>query len=79
MTPEMVAPLVVFLATDEAANINGCTFRVIGGEIGIYSEPMIRSSVYKDGTWTLDELISIIPKSLAKGLVNPALPEPARG
>ena len=73
--PEMVAALVVFLATDEAANINGCTFWAGGGDIGIFRDREVRSSIYKDGTWTLDELTDIMPRSLAKGLVNPAPPE----
>ena len=71
----MVAALVVFLATDEAASINGCTFWAGGGDIGIFSRREVRSSIYKDGTWTLEELADIMPKSLAKGLVNPAPPE----
>ncbi len=76
MTPEMIAPLVVYLATDEAANINGYTFWVGGGRIGIYSEPEVRSSIIKDGIWTVSELIDIMPRTLARGLVNPASPQP---
>jgi NAD(P)-dependent dehydrogenase (short-subunit alcohol dehydrogenase family) len=76
MTPEMIAPLVVYLATDEAANINGYTFWVGGGRIGIYSEPEVRSSIIKDGIWTVSELIDIMPRTLTRGLVNPASPQP---
>lgn len=76
MTPEMIAPLVVYLATDEAANINGYTFWVGGGRIGIYSEPEVRSSIIKEGIWTVSELIDIMPRTLARGLVNPASPQP---
>jgi len=76
MTPEMIAPLVVYLVTDEAANINGYTFWVGGGRIGIYSEPEVRSSIIKDGIWTVSELIDIMPRTLARGVVNPASPQP---
>lgn len=79
LKPEMVAPMVVFLATDEAAYINGRTFLVGGGDIGIFREREVRSSIHKDGTWTVDELLNIIPKSLAKGLVNQAPPQPPQG
>ena len=79
MKPEMVAPMVVFLATDEAGDINGCTFSVTGGDVGIFREREVRSSIHKDGTWTLDELINIIPRSLARGLVNPVAPQPPKG
>jgi len=74
-TPEMIAPLVVYLCTDEAANINGCNFFVGGGQIGIFSEPEVTASIQKDGVWTLDELIDIMPKKVSGGLVNPAPPQ----
>lgn len=73
--PECISPFVVFLCTDEAANINGCTFAVIGGEIDLYSEPAYTRSIYKKGMWTIDELCELVPKSLAAGLVNPAPPK----
>jgi 3-oxoacyl-[acyl-carrier protein] reductase len=67
MAPEHIAPLVVYLATDAAANINGKTFFVGGGEIGLYSEPAIVSSIFKDGFWSVKELVDLMPKSLTKG------------
>ena len=76
--PEMVSPLILYLATDEAADINGCNFWVAGAEIGIFRDREVRSSIYKDGTWTLDELVNIIPRSIAKGLVNPSPPLPPK-
>ena len=74
-TPEMIAPLVVYLCLDEAANINGCTFEIHGGHIGLYSEPAIIAEVEKDGMWTLDELIEIMPGKITGGVVNPAPPQ----
>jgi 3-oxoacyl-[acyl-carrier protein] reductase len=73
--PEHIAPLVAYLATDQAAGINGRTFFVGGGEIGLYSEPTTVSSVFKSGVWTIGELIDIVPRSLAKGLQNPLAPK----
>ena len=75
MTPEAISPMVVYLCTDEAASINGCTFDLQGGNIGLYSEPTVIKSIHKDGIWTLDELSSLIPKTLAAGLVNPSPPK----
>ena len=72
--PEDVAPIVVFLATDAAASINGCIFDSFGGEIALYNHPAPVKSIYKEGRWTLDELLKIIPTTLAAGLVNPAPP-----
>jgi NAD(P)-dependent dehydrogenase (short-subunit alcohol dehydrogenase family) len=73
--PEDIAPLVVYLASDEAANINGCVFLVRRGEIALYPEPAPVKTIFKEGSWTLEELIRIFPRSLAEGLVNPAPPE----
>jgi len=76
--PEDIAPFVVYLATDEAANINGCTFLVTGDQIALYSEPVAMKTIYKAGVWTLDELSAVVPSTLAAGLVNPAPPEPPK-
>lgn len=77
--PEFVQPIVVYLATDEAANINGRVFRCGGGVVALFSEPEELKGLYKDhnkdGPWTLDELVKLIPKTLAVDLVNPAPPE----
>ena len=74
--PEDVAPLVVYLASEQAASINGCVLRVVGGEVGIYPEPQPIKSIFKEGRWTVEELIRIMPKTIEVGLVNPAPPKP---
>jgi NAD(P)-dependent dehydrogenase (short-subunit alcohol dehydrogenase family) len=74
LMPEDVSPFVVYLATDEAANINGCVFSVQGGEIGIYPEPVLTRTIHKEGRWSVEELMDIMPRTIAKGLVNPAPP-----
>jgi NAD(P)-dependent dehydrogenase (short-subunit alcohol dehydrogenase family) len=78
LDPQAVAPFVVYLASDEAAEINGCTFLVGGGQVSLYSEPAPLKTIYKDGTWTLDELSAIVPTTLAAGLVNPSPPQPPK-
>ncbi|RLC93473.1 MAG: 3-hydroxyacyl-CoA dehydrogenase [Chloroflexi bacterium] len=75
--PDDVVPFVVYLATDEAANINGCTFLITGDQVALYSEPVPVKTIYKRGVWTLDELCAAVPGTLAAGLVNPAPPQPA--
>ena len=74
MAPEAVSPMVVFLCTDEAANINGRNFLVTGGEVSLYSEPENWRSIFKEGTWTVDELCKLAPMTLAAGLINPSPP-----
>ena len=61
-SPDDVAPLMNYLASDEAANITGRVFNVGGPIINLYSEPeMERTLVKYGGSWTLDELRQQIP------------------
>ena len=76
ISPDHVAPLAAYLATDAAAGINGKTFFVSGGEIGLYSEPAISSSIFKEGVWTIQELVDLMPKSLARGMWPPTPAQP---
>jgi NAD(P)-dependent dehydrogenase (short-subunit alcohol dehydrogenase family) len=75
--PEDVAPLVCYLATEQAANVNGRILFASGGNIRLYSNPEPIRSIYKIGRWTLDELMTLMPTSVTQGLVNPAPPQPA--
>ena len=77
--PEYVSPMVVYLASDQAGNINGQVVRAMGGIISIYNEPLEMKTIYKrEGMWTLQELEELIPKSIAEGLVNPAPAQPPK-
>jgi len=74
--PETVTPLIVYLCTEEAADINGQVFDVTGGDIAIYSEPVKKKSIVKkEGLWTVEELIEQVPKVLLEGYKNPAPPQ----
>ncbi len=74
--PEDNVPLVLYLLSDEAANVNGCAFTCNSGEICLVSHTI--KTIYKSGPWTLDELIREMPRTLTAGLVNPAPPQPAK-
>jgi 3-oxoacyl-[acyl-carrier protein] reductase len=66
--PDDIAPFIVFLCTDAAANISGRTFNTAGGEISLYSEPIKERTIYKKGRWTVEELIAVVPGTLGKDL-----------
>src|SRR2546423_2550708 len=74
--PEYVAPMTVFLACDEAWNINGKIFYVAGGRISLAHEETAMRQIMKNGMWTVDELRELVPSQLMYGLVNPAPPPP---
>jgi len=69
---EDIAPIVVYLASDLAANINGQIFFASGGRISLYGAPTQTKTIYKKGRWSFEDLASVMPGSLASGLVNPA-------
>jgi len=63
--PDFVAPIMVYLATDEAKNITGQTFYACGGDICIFGRPIQLPGphmfIRKAGKWTVDELCELIP------------------
>ncbi|MGW0856106.1 SDR family NAD(P)-dependent oxidoreductase [Streptomyces sp. NPDC002690] len=63
----MVAPIVVYLASDAAAEVTGCVFRAGGGKIGLYSHPVETRTVFRDeesGPWSYDELADLLPRTV---------------
>jgi NAD(P)-dependent dehydrogenase (short-subunit alcohol dehydrogenase family) len=73
--PEQVAPLVVWLCTDAAANVNGRTFFVAGDEIGLFSEPELSRSLSRPGGWDLQALDNYARERLIGDLTNDFLLE----
>ena len=51
-TPEQIAPVVAWLASDEAAEVNGQIFVVRGGELGLFDPPRPGRAVIHPGGWT---------------------------
>jgi NAD(P)-dependent dehydrogenase (short-subunit alcohol dehydrogenase family) len=69
--PEDVAGLVVYLASEKASNVNGCVFEVWHGHIGIFVDPPpIEQVLWKDGRFTVEELVESMPASLTKNKVH---------
>src|SRR5579864_569319 len=54
--PANVAPLVAFLATDEAADISGQNFVVFGGSVWVMEGWSPAGSITRDSRWTVKEL-----------------------
>ncbi|OGO49515.1 MAG: hypothetical protein A2148_05475 [Chloroflexi bacterium RBG_16_68_14] len=74
--PEMIAPMVGYLASDDAWNINGYVFGVAGGTISVLHHPTPMRTIWKPAMWTVDELIEMVPRHLMAGIPNPAPPPP---
>jgi 3-oxoacyl-[acyl-carrier protein] reductase len=80
VTPEShpaskIAPLVVWLCTDAAAEVNGRTFLVAGDAVSLFGEQQPDRTIKEPGGWTLDRLDEVAPTELIEGLTNDFLLE----
>ncbi len=66
--PEYLAPVIAYLATDEAAGITGKVVACGGGRVALYSDPVEIKGIYKDykkdGSWTIEDLTRLVPRTL---------------
>ena len=70
ISPAKIAPVVVWLCTDRAANVNGRTFHIGGDAVSRLSEPARERVLHHHGGWTLDALDAIGPTHLTDDLAN---------
>ncbi len=66
LDPENIAPLVVYLASDEAKDITGQVFRIAGGYIWIFDSWHTVARIDKHGRWTPEEIGERIKELLSK-------------
>ena len=78
MHPDDIGPFVAYLSSDQAASINGQTFLVYDGVITKLSLPRRIRTIFKQGRWTTEELLEMVPQNLTHGLVNPSPPQAPR-
>lgn len=52
LTPDKIAPVAVFLASDEARDVNGQIFAVRGNELFLMSQPRPLRSIHRSDGWT---------------------------
>ncbi len=72
--PEFVAPMVGYLASDDAWNVNGWIFNVSGGTVSVAHHPTAMRTIFKPGLWSQAELDDAVSSILMKGIDNPAPP-----
>ena len=70
LSPAKIAPFVVWLCTDAAREVNGCTFSVYGDRVSLLAEPRPKATIEHEGGWTLDELDRVTQGDLIAGLRN---------
>jgi NAD(P)-dependent dehydrogenase (short-subunit alcohol dehydrogenase family) len=77
LDPDDVAPMVVYLASEHAGNVNGQFFLCYGGAVALVSQPRPVQTLFTDGVWTLDDLDRLAPGTVLQGVTNPAPPKEA--
>ena len=68
--PAKISPMVVWLCTDAAANVNGRTFHVTGDLVARFADSQYEQHAVREGGWTLDALDELAPTQLVEGLTN---------
>ena len=74
--PDNVAPLVAYLASDDAADINGHLFGSFGYNMTLMSQPKIIKTLRADHRWTVDELIDVVPKAFGDRFTEEQVNQP---
>ena len=65
LKPEYIAPVVVYLASEDAKGVNGQIFGVRGAEVMIFSVMRPMRSVHHNGGWTPEDVRDSAIKALA--------------
>ena len=68
MDPANISPVVVALASDEAANITGQCFFVYGGVVNVLTPWQPGTALTKDGKWDPDELAQKLKETFPNGV-----------
>jgi NAD(P)-dependent dehydrogenase (short-subunit alcohol dehydrogenase family) len=69
--PDNVAPLVVYLASDAAKDVNGQVFHARGYRYTILYQPTAQAAIQADRRWDPAELVDVFPKTLGANLSAP--------
>ena len=71
--PAHVAPICLFLASDEAAYVTGQCFGASGYRLMRYRHITPDKILYSDGPWDIDHLFSIFKSTLGQDLEPPRM------
>ncbi|HEX5332214.1 MAG TPA: SDR family NAD(P)-dependent oxidoreductase [Cellulomonas sp.] len=81
-SPDDVAPLVVWLASDASAAVTGQAIGIGGDALTLYTHPDVGTVLFHDGGWDVDSIAgawstSLAAQSQTSGIVLPAVEAPA--
>lgn len=71
--PSNVAPIVAFLASDDAANVTGQCFGASGYRVSRYTHLVPDKTICNDGPWDVDKLAEVFKTTLGVDLIPPRM------
>jgi NAD(P)-dependent dehydrogenase (short-subunit alcohol dehydrogenase family) len=66
--PANVAPIIVYLASDQAAEVTGQCFGASGYRISRYTHMKMDRAIFSDGPWDVEKLFEVFKSTLGQGL-----------
>jgi NAD(P)-dependent dehydrogenase (short-subunit alcohol dehydrogenase family) len=66
--PANVAPIIVYLASDQAADVTGQCFGASGYRISRYTHMKMDRAIFSVGPWDIDKLFEVFKSTLGQGL-----------
>lgn len=64
--PEDVAPMVVYLLSDQARHVTGQVYTVVGSKIAVWNQPVEVRAVYTEGRWTPEEIAARLDSTVGQ-------------
>jgi NAD(P)-dependent dehydrogenase (short-subunit alcohol dehydrogenase family) len=64
--PEDVAPLVVYLLSDQAKHVTGQVYTAVGSKIAVWNQPREVRAMYADGRWTPEEIAARLDSTVGQ-------------
>ena len=70
--PLNVAPILVYLCSEEGANVSGRVIGASGYQITLYRDMGMERQMFSEGPWDIDDLFRRFPEELSAGLELPS-------
>jgi NAD(P)-dependent dehydrogenase (short-subunit alcohol dehydrogenase family) len=77
--PGNVAPIIVYLCSDQAANVSGRIIGASGYQVTLYRDMEMERQMMSPGPWDIDDMFERFPRQVGEGLQPPSGRAPGGG